>query len=385
MTSRLLNLRDTGNWNPEELLRPAASELWPASSSLVRLSELASVIGEARPGKLDQPVVTPGCIDVTTGAVRRTRRDFSGAVRTVGLELRPGDVLVPTAGRGPALLLSEDHVGYAFSTSFIPLRSEDYFRALWLWACLSSESGRSARASAATGGMASQLRVSPLLALEVPSPPPIADPLMAALGKLAESLTAIAPAGDTAASWWRLVRLPADGQWRWDLALRDPAVLREGTPLEQLAEIVPGRTPRAFSSSPLRGLLPVRQGNSIDGQRVSKWALPETAPDLVAGDILVVEVGERGRVAVCNEPGLAGNGVYRVRLHDRGLIEHVATYLASEAAQALRGSLVTGSFIPRLAPSVLRAFPVPHQPVATSAPPVPARDLASRLQELLWP
>jgi hypothetical protein len=67
----------------------------------------------------------------------------------------------------------------------------------------------------------------------------------------------------------------------------------------------------------------------------------------------------------------------------------LATYLRSEPAQTLRGTLITGGVIPRLSRSTLAQLPVPDDALSApadslahqSVPPVP---LSEQLEQLLW-
>lgn len=105
------------------------------------------------------------------------------------------------------------------------------------------------------------------------------------------------------------------------------------------------------------------------------------------GDIVVVEVGLRGRVSVSEEECLAGQGVLVIRANEPALAPALAAYLSSESAQELRASFVQG-LTPRLPPALLRQFPVPENvlsSVAVTTPkPVAPLPLAERLEQLLW-
>jgi hypothetical protein len=356
---------------------------------LTPLGEVAVLVGGAVPAQPGQPVVTPGGINPLNGAVRQTRRDYTGSVRLLGEAadaLNVGDLLVSVTHRGPALLVTKDHEGLAFGEGFIALRPTERWIGTWLWACLSSATGLRVRETSATGATLS--RLTPLALLTTPVPVPADEPeILPRLQGLCDDVPAIEENADVAASWWRVETLAATGDWHAQLSLRNPSLLQEGTPLGDLAEIMPGRRPKVSFSSPRPGTLPVLQGISVDGRNVRMWATAEAGPRLHPGDIVVVEVGLRGRVSTCDYESLAGQGVLAVRAHDPALAPRLARYLASESAQELRSSLVQG-LIPRLSPALLRKFPVPDAvllPVAATEPnPVAPLPLAQQLEQLLW-
>lgn len=387
----ILTLPLGGPWDPAVLLAPSIPELWPADIRLGPLGELATVVSKAVPARPDQPVVTPGGVDRTTGAVHRTRRDYTGSIRVLGSApagLLAGDLLVPAVGSAPCLLLREHHRGLAFSDGFIALRPELRWAGTWLWACLSSTRGQAVRAAAAQGSTLPRLTAGALLSLPVPVPQDVPG-VVFELTELADSVPASTSQADVAASWWRIGRLPASGDWTIELALRDPAAMLEGRPLGDLAEIAPGRRPRIMFGAPRPELLPVWKGKSIDGRKPEEWAPPGSAPSVETGDVLVVEVGLRGRAVVADTDGLAGPGTLLVRPHDRRLSHSIAAHLNSEPVQALRAALASGSFLPRLTPSLLRRMPMPEAALQTHAPhldqPAPAGvPLAEALERTLW-
>jgi hypothetical protein len=387
----VLTLPFDGPWDPAVLLAPPIPELWPANVRLGPLGDLAMVVSKAVPARPDQAVVTPGGVDGATGAVQRTRRDYSGPVRILGSSpegLLLGDVLVPTVGSAPCLLLREHHRGLAFSDGFIALRPELRWAGKWLWACLSSTTGQVVRAAALKGSTLPRLIAGALVSLPVPVPLDVPG-IIVELARLADSVPDATAQPDVAASWWRIGRLPASGDWTADLALRDPAVLLEGIALGEMAEIIPGRRPREVFGAPRPGLLPVRKGKSIDGRKPEQWAPAGSAPAVEVGDVLVVEVGLRGRAVVADSEGLAGTGTLLVRPHDKGLSPSIAGHLNSESALGLRASLAGGAFLPRLTPTLLRRMPMPQDALSAHGPhldrPAPAEaPLAEILERTLW-
>lgn len=385
----VLTLPFDGPWDPAALLAPPVSELWPSALPLGSVGALATVLSSAVPARPEQAVVTPGGVSSVTGVVKRTRRDYSGPVRLLGASpdgLQLGDVLVPAVPSGPALLLRPHHEGLAFSDGFIALRPNQRWSGTWLWACLSSKSGLAARAAFASGSAVARLTAGALLRLPVPVPQDVPRAIFE-LTQLADDIPAATAQPDVAASWWRLNRLPASGDWTAELSLRDPAALLEGTALGELAEITAGRRPRVVFGAPRPELLPVRQGKSIDGRNPEQWGPAGSAPSVEPGDVLVVEVGLRGRAVVADAEGLAGQGTLLVRPHDKTFSSAIAAHLNSEPALALRASLASGAFLPRLTVTLLRRMPVP---ATTLAADVAGRSVSGQaalgelLEQMLW-
>jgi hypothetical protein len=189
---------------------------------------------------------------------------------------------------------------------------------------------------------------------------------------------------ESASSWWRVSELPTNGKWHPQAFMRDPNLLEQGVPLSELADVQMGRRPLHSYDAPRPGLLPIRQGKSIDGHGVSAWAAPGTAPEVRAGDVLVTEIGLRGRAAVANTPALAGPGLFRIRPFNPKLSDSIAAYIRSEVAQTVRQQLVGGAVVPRLSPAMIRRFPVE----LTSTHPQESSEfqasLAEQLEQILW-
>ncbi|MEV4814916.1 hypothetical protein [Micromonospora tulbaghiae] len=356
---------------------------------LAALGDVVSVVGGAVPAQLNQPVVTPGGVNPLSGAVRQTRRDYSGSVRLLGEAadaLKVGDLLVPATGGAPALLLKKDHEGLAFSDGFIALRPLQPWTGTWLWACLSSATGVRVREGSITGTTLKRLTPATLLATPVPVRADVTA-ILPALRSMSNDVPAVEENANVASSWWRVATLAATGDWHAQLSLRNPSLLVEGTRLGDLAQVTSGHLPHSYFSTPRPDTLPVRHGRSVDGRNVRMWATPDAAPRVHPGDIVVVGVGHRGRVSVSDEECLAGPGVLVVRANEPALAPALASYLSSESAQELRASLIQG-LIPHLTPALLRQFPVPENVLSsvamTEPKPVTPLPLAQRLEQLLW-
>lgn len=375
------------NWNPVSLLAPRPEAIWPEGTSFVEIEALASLVGRAEPAPDQLPVVTPADIDRVTGRVLRTRRGYTGVIRRLGNEsgdLNIGDVLVPASGVGPAVLLASAHEGLAFSGSFHALRPNAPWADIWLWACLSARSGAQVREAAVMGAGTSlpRLTAATLLGMRVPTPSD-SQILLGSLSQLAAA-AAVVDRANSANSWWRISDLPVDGRWHPYALMRDPELLERGLPLSALADVQMGRRPHQSHDAPRPGLLPVRQGKSIDGRGVSAWADPGSAPEISRGDVLVVEIGLRGRAVVAEAPALAGPGVIRIRPFDLKLSEGMAAYFSSEAAQAVRQQLAAAAVIPRLSAAVIRRFPIDLNPTPLQESSESQLSLADRLEQMLW-
>lgn len=375
------------SWNPISLLALPPEATWRGARSFVKVETLASLIGRAAPAPEELPVVTPAGIDRITGRVLRTRRGYTGVVRRLGNDpedLSIGDVLVPASGVGPAVLLASAHEGLAFSGSFHALHPKEPWAGIWLWACLSARSGERARKAAvmSAGGSLGRLTAAALLEMRVPSPDDALG-LLDSLDQLATA-TAVVDRAESATSWWRISELPADGRWHPQALMRDPNLLERGVPLSALADVQMGRRPKPSHEAPRPGLLPVRQGKSIDGRAVSAWAAPGTAPDVSPGDVLVAEIGLRGRAVLADARALAGPGIIRIRPFDPKLSDGIAAYFRSEAAQAVRQQLVAAAVIPRLSLAVIRRFPVELKPTHPQESSEFQMSLAERLEQMLW-
>ena len=378
-----LSVRPT--WDVAGLLAPEPRQLWE-QDHLVTLSGLAHLIAARSQAEDDEPVVTPGAVDPMTGDVgtRRGRAAHRSVIRVggVGESARLGDVLVPQLGDAPCVLIGNQHRALSF-VNFVALRTEQPHTALWLWATLSSTRGRRLRQTlmlSTTG----RLPTTELLSASVPAPPGAADPRYARIAEL-HARTDVA-ASSQGRSWWRVTALPADGRWHLHLATPHPEVFDDGTPIGQLGTIVAGRNPDPSFEQPRPGALPVLNGRSVDGHNLTRWADRANGTQAEPGDLAIVEVGNRGRVAVVTEPSLVGAGVLLLKLHHPEQADALAAYLRSEPGQALRATLITG-FIPRLNRTTLAQLPVPDEAltVATTATQLdlPHESLSEQLEQLL--
>ncbi|MGY1679884.1 hypothetical protein [Geodermatophilus sp. SYSU D01176] len=384
MTSQLVDLRGEGTWDVPRLLTADVSLLWN-DIEVRRLGEVAEIFGPTDLAVEDEPLIRPGDVNLRTGAVASGRRASASRpvlrVQAAGRGARPGDVLVPLAGDRPCVLLSAEHSGLAFA-NFAAMRPMPGVPAAWLWAVLSSQRGLQLRQGHSAGTVPRPTLMG-LAAMPVPMPPPVnadvyrrLEPFLAVATEVGEPVVR---------SWWRVTGLPATGDWRLELTTPNPRPLEDGTPLEAYADVVTGRNPRDTYPVPRPGTRPVLNGKSVDGTGVTRFADPSTGIEAQPGDVAVVEVGVRGRVAVVRESAIAGSGVLLLRPRAPEYGDPLARYLGSETGQALRSALVTG-MIPRLTRAALEELPVPAE--AFTAParfqPADRRLLAEKLEQVLW-
>ncbi len=385
----VLDLRERlSSWDISALLAPRPEELW-GQRQLVPVADLAQLLAPRSEAEDDEPVVTPGAVDVQTGDVSTRRgRAAHRLVLRVGAvtgAAQVGDVLVPQLGNAPCVLVGQQHRGLSF-VNFVALRPEMRTTGLWLWAALTSSSGCALRRTV-TVGTSGRLPLTVLLNTPIPEPPPLDDPRYVRIAALHDRTRVSAKSEGH--SWWHVATLPLDGQWHLYLATPAPEVFDEGTPLGQLVTVLGGRTPQTTFERPRPGAVPVLNGRSVDGQHVTRWADPGAGTNAEPGDIAVVEIGIRGRAAVVTQPAIAGTGVLLLKPHDRSLGEALAAYLRSEPAQTLRATLTTGGVIPRLSRSTLAQLPVPDEALTasgteTSSPAEASTSLSEQLEQLLW-
>jgi len=332
-----------------------------------------------------EPVVRPSGVDAGTGSITTTRASTGGGlVLRYGTgfgRLQLGDVLLPLSGVAPCVLISTQHRGMSF-TGFLALRPRDPVPSEWLWAVLSSNSGIAYRCALGAGSTG-RLRLSQLRDAVVPIPPPLASGAFVEIRRL---LGAAVVRPTAAGSWWRLAQLPRTGDWRWTLASAAPEELAEAMPLRDVAHVLAGRAPRVTFDTPRPGTMPVYIGPNVGGRAFDRWADPGTLPQVGADDVLVVEVGTRGRAAVPRREGLAGKGVLVVRPRQPSMAARLAAYLDGEPAQKIRSVLVTGATIPRLSASALAEFPVPPLLLMEdeATPTSEELPLADALDRALW-
>ena len=384
MTPQLVDLRNVETWDLPRLLAANVSLLWN-DLEVRRLGEVAEIFGPTDLAVEDEPLIRPGDVSLQTGAVASGRRASASRpvlrVQAAGRGARAGDVLVPLTGDRPCVFISAEHSGLAFA-NFAAVRVMPGVPVAWLWAVLSSQRGLQLRRGHSAGTVP-RLTLTGLAAMPVPVPPPVNADVYRRLEQFQAAATEVGE--PIARSWWRVTELPITGDWRLELTTPNPRLLGDGTPLGAYADVVTGRNPRDTYPVHRPGTLPVLNGKSVDGTRVTRFADPSAGIEAQPGDVAVVEVGVRGRVAVVREPAIAGSGVLLVRPRAPEYADPLARYLGSETGQALRSVLITG-MIPRLTRAALEELPVPAEVFAAPArfQTADRRPLAEKLEQVLW-
>lgn len=384
--SAVLDLRFEKSWEPRQLTAEAFR--WPVSLPQIAIAELALLLAPRTIADAGSPVIIPANIDVATGSVRRRSRNYQGPVFQVGSDLRLGDVLVPRLGAGPALLVSEQLRGALISSRFSALRPTDGELSLWIWAVLSSESGRQLRTQLAQGAAIPIVEPQKLSEAVIPVPP---RNHLASMARRIEAIatTTHAPEDEAIETWWHTIDLRTT-EWRIALATPDPSRLTIGAPLGDFCdEIVRGRNTRPGSiDTDAPGYLPVADVSVLGGKQPRRWLPAETRNLIIAhpGDLLVAGLGNLAHATIAERMVAVDKNVYALRLRDPSLGRPIANYLNSQDGYGARQMLATGSTIPSIRASDIARIPLPaaaleisEQVIVTS--PLP---LSQRLEQVLW-
>ena len=324
-TSAILDLRGAPNWDPTHLTGEAFR--WPSPDPAVRVGDLATRLAPRSFAGAGSPVVTPANVDGTTGSIRRRSRQYQGSVYQVGSELRSGDVLVPRAGTGPALLVSERLRGALISSRFTALRPVDQQFGIWLWAVMSSESGRRLRASLGHGASRAAVDTSALLDAQVPVPP--LERLHALIERLhAVESTTHREEAEAVETWWQTTDLRTT-EWRFALATPDASILSNGSPLRDFCgEIVRGKNTRTHAiEGEAPGFLPVADVSMLGGKAPRRWVPADAGNQTVAypGDLMIAGIGKLPHARIADTPVVADNHVFVLRLRIRALVRRWRT------------------------------------------------------------
>jgi hypothetical protein len=385
-TSAILDLRLNPAWEPGRLTADAFS--WPRAGTDPELPMrvIAARVPARSFAEAGSPVVTPGDIDGGSGGVRRRSKRYQGSVYQIGAELRPGDVAVPRTGLGPALLVSERLRGALLSARFSAIRPVEPDLGMWLWAVISSESGRRMRANLSQGSAVPSVEASALLDATVPLPPE------QRLHRLRDGLREIHRStfideDEPVETWWTTADLRA-AEWRIAMATPDPSILMAGEPLgDYCGEIVRGKPTRELAIEiEAPGHLPVADVSMIGGKPPRRW-VPEEAgnPRIgVRGDLLVAGLGNLPHAWIADRPVAVDFHVLLLRLRNPEFGPALARYLNGQDAFQIRQLLVSGSPIPQLSVRDLARMPVPASVLEEAAEPAMALPLSERLEQVLW-
>lgn len=387
ITSTIVSLANIRNWDPAALT--AAAMEWP-DPTLTRftLRDISTALLADGWVDGDVPVITPGSLDPVRGGVRRRSRKYRGAafqVRDSGRGLHPGDLLLPTVPELPLLLVRQDHLGSLVSSAFLALRPSDGLQ-LWIWAVLTSATGRAFRAQLATGTVSRASSKSVLLDLEIPVPP------RQEAEALAQRLNAIERTThrdeeEASGTWWRTAEL-ASGDWTLALATPDPLALEVGIPLGDLCrEIRRGRSlPRdVYRGGPAEGLLPITDIAVLGGKPARRWVPLEVNPIVAQpGDVLVAAVGARPHALLSTITTAVDRNVFVLRLREPQSAPAIVHYLNGQTGYGLRQILLTGNYIPGMRKENLSRLPIPPEALDFTGSAAPLAPLDIRLERALW-
>jgi len=377
---------------PEQLLMRREVPPWPplASHQLIAVRELATPIATsgvlAEPG---QAVATPDGVSPETGQVFRTTHEYVGRIYLTGREhgLTAGDLLVPRHPQQQPLLLGTGHAGLSFAGTFHALRPKDAATGALLWAVLSSGAGQEARQRAAAGTVLPQLNRSGLLEMLIPLPPVTTLERFRPLLRHAQQVPT--RTGDVDRSWWRTARLPPGDRWDLYITVAEPQRLSDLRLGELCDEIRLGRDLRQLAQpAPRPGWLPVYTSQSVRMGRVADlWVGPDAKLVIAeASDVLIPAVGLSASSMVAPYPGAVDRDVLRCRLLEPAIAGVLVRYLNSDAGQALRRVMTTGT-IPRLTAAAARKLQIDAQVLRSDAPAAAAAaqpSLAEQLDGLIW-
>ncbi|TCI97397.1 hypothetical protein [Aeromicrobium sp. IC_218] len=382
--SAILDLRGAPNWDPTHLTGNAFR--WPSTNPAVRVGDLATRLAPRSFAAAGSPVVTPANVDGTTGSIKRRSKQYQGSVYQAGSELRSGDVLVPRAGTGPALLVSERLRGALISPHFAALRPVDKQFGIWLWAVMSSDSGRQLRASLGRGVSRTAVDIPALFDAQVPVPP------LAGLHALMEPLHAVEATthreeAEAIETWWQTTDLRAT-EWRLALAIPDASILSNGSALRDFCgEIVRGKDTRSHAlGAETPGYLPVADVSMLGGKAPRRWVPGDAGNPTVAypGDLMVAGLGKLPHARIADAPLVADNHVFVLRLRNPGVGPALAHYLNGQDAYRLRQLFLTGTTIPSISVADLARIPVPESALELPEEPSAPLPLSERLEQVLW-
>lgn len=383
-TSAILDLRVERHWEPGRLTAEAFR--WPSDDPVVPVRDVATRLVARSFAEAGSPVVTPGDIDVVSGGIRRRSKKYQGSVYQVGAELRPGDVLLPRTGLGPALLVAEQLRGALFSARFSAVRPVDTEFGLWLWAILSSETGRRLRAGLAKGAAVGTVEASALLEAGVPLPTlHRRHALTAPLREVHEST--LIDEEEPVETWWSTADLRTS-EWRIALATPDPSILTEGEPLGDFCgEILRGRpTLELALEDEAPGYVPVADVSYLGGKPARRWVPTEAGNPRLAhpGDLLVAGLGNLPHATVANRIVAVDSHVLLLRLRNPANGPMLARYLNGQDAFRIRQLLLSGAYIPQLSAADIARIPVPASALQEKLELARPLSLAQRLEQVLW-
>lgn len=381
----VVNLSGASSWAPVGLLPSLQPRAAPATfaGATVRLEELVEIMSPKSAVRSGERLVTPAGTCSTTGAVQPSERVSAGVTHRLGEGLRPGDILLPSVGSGPCILVESRHQRLAFSRAFLALRPRQANHSVLLWALLSSDSGISARHFLDRGSLVPSLRAGNVGDLLVPSPSErTRDPTVLLPEPPVDEVAAAILIGS-----WKVISLQGASDWSPARMLAPPAP--DGAVLAELGAVFAGRLEaRNYADQPFVGAVPAFRPSDIGRLATPRWWAE--APDASIAEPGSVLLGALSlRVAIAEERVGVAKDVLVFHANPRPpfsafeVRDRVFAYLSSAAGQKRLREHAAGS-ISRMFLRSYKAFTVPSLETLSSLAPASGELLSSRLERLLW-
>ena len=345
---------------------------------MVSLAEQASVFSSRSklPGAL--PLVRPGDVSFWTGRVEPKDFAMGHEGLRLGEDLQIGDVLVPRAGPGPAVLVGQAHQAVAFTSGFHVVRAYVATDAVWLWAVLTSRSGERARADLQSGAAFGQLPVQALRALVVPR---VAGDQLFPEQLLPDPAVAL-DALDERLSKWHFAALEG-GRWRWN-----PPDLKEnsGERIGDFAQVRLGRSdPDIARAAPGQQQVPLLEAAHVRGKDppIPLWVSGDNV-DLASERTILLSRVAPMHVMVAPSGVAIARGVVRIDIDRAGdELAALARFLGSLGGSHWLARQAVGVTLPQLGVKALAEAPLPIGWRNTSVSEAPRILLSDRIEEAL--
>ena len=348
-------------------------EITVASWPLLQLGELVMRHGDAGVANHRIPLISPRDIDPDTGT--QVPRECAGLqpVMELDRQLAVGDILLPRSPTTPAVLVTEAHRGFAFSTAFIALRvNTAEVDPRYVWMLLSSSRGMRARKE-----LSNQYSDWEALRRLRVALPPLAV-------QRAQSVSVPVVRWVVAGSRWHLANLRHSKEWgpgrvdaRDAMRLRDLAQISTGAVDDADIFSVPGNsrvsvlTDMDATEEPPRGWANVSPDNVSFGSDIAVSPLfPFTSRRVPTG----WAVSRRFLVVRAN---------VSVGLQAQPSVDGLVTWFNSIAGRQALAALASGTVLPRLNVSALSRVPVPESTAAVAPFEQPLAERLERALELL--
>lgn len=365
---------DDSNWQfPREEERAGDVDIHVASWPMRHLAELVGNVDEARVAEGRPPLITPRDIEPETGDQVPREHSELEPVFQVHRQLVAGDILLPRASAIPAVLVSEAHARFAFSTGFVPVRpNTNVVDALFLWMLLSSSRGIRARANLSPGNLdwdaARRLRI---------AVPPLAVQRTASVALPNVRWLA-------AESRWRTANLRSAHAWGIDRA-----DIREGDRLRDIAQIRDGAVDDgAIFAVPGTSRVPVLTAIKAVEGRPDGWATigPEKVSD--GSEIALSPVFP---FRACRLPAgwVASRRFLVLRIVESldspqwRTVDGLVTWINSIAGKNALGVVASGAALPRLTAAALGRVAAPDSVAQSGGFAEPLADQLERALGLL--